>query len=153
MTTVTESRPKDLRQTIDAILAVLRQFRTVLEAHTKALQERDEPMRQALEDKKKQAADHYIDTVKQMRRLRADVQLLPAEIKEKIRSEQAALTKALDDNHIALLKAKTVAERMGEIIISAARRSAASTATNYTASAATQGGSGKAQAVTLNESL
>ena len=138
---------------LDTFLYAAKTFQQNLREHTDALLNGDHERRQTLEANKQFAAENYALALQNLRRNNAFLKGLSDEQKQKLQAAQTKLRMMLDENQDALLKAKVVAEKIGEVIIKAARRAASETTSDYSNLARRMPQRQASKAVSLNETL
>jgi len=114
--------PSNLPNDVMHMLAAMQAFSGVLHAETIALQSRDLNIVGQLFPQKREFAQLYHDAMLRLEDQQDDLKSLDPGLKQKMKQAYAQFQDIVSQNTRALVSARLVAERMVELVMSAARR-------------------------------
>lgn len=116
------SHASNLPNDIMHMLAAMQAFSGVLQAETIALQSREMKIVDQLFSQKREFAQMYHDAMLRVEDQQQDLKSLDAGLKDKMKTAYAHFQDIVAQNTRALVSARLVAERMVDLVMTAARR-------------------------------
>jgi predicted DNA binding CopG/RHH family protein len=132
MNTTTNQAPLPIDQAIKQAIHVIREFRSVIDQETQALQSSHFGRAVALKKKKDEMLSFYADTMEAFGARAEELKTLPESLKKEVQQEKALFKDSADANRQALQRAGQITKRLSERMVKLAKQAVAKEGVNYT---------------------